>query len=138
MHIIALSLALLFTALSIIHVYWGLGGTWAGRITLPKKEDSSLVFTPGIVSCLIVAALLLLIAYLCLSQVAFVPQLLPPQWIRLSLIIISIGFFIRTIGDFKYVGLTKKIKNTDFAKMDTRIYTPLCFLCGTLIFLLAL
>ena len=40
--------------------------------------------------------------------------------------IISILFFIRAIGDFKYVGFFKKVKQTTFGEMDTTYFSPLC------------
>ena len=39
-------------------------------------------------------------------------------------------FILRAIGDFKYVGFFKKVKNTPFAKLDSKFYSPLCLLIG--------
>ncbi|WP_307347298.1 DUF3995 domain-containing protein [Metabacillus malikii] len=50
--------------------------------------------------------------------------------------IITFIFFLRAIGDFKYLGFTKKIKNTNFSKYDTALYTPLCLYLG-LIFMIS-
>ncbi len=33
---------------------------------------------------------------------------------------------LRTVGDFRYVGMFKQERRTQFAARDTRIYTPLC------------
>ncbi|NRF91294.1 DUF3995 domain-containing protein [Paenibacillus frigoriresistens] len=36
------------------------------------------------------------------------------------------------MGDFKYVGLFKRVKQTRFATYDTFLFTPLClWLCFT-------
>jgi len=35
-------------------------------------------------------------------------------------------FLLRAIGDFNYVGFFKKIKDTNFGKMDSKYYSPLC------------
>jgi hypothetical protein len=43
-----------------------------------------------------------------------------------SCIVFAAVFFARTVGDFKYVGLFKKIKGTHFSKYDTWFYSPLC------------
>lgn len=44
---------------------------------------------------------------------------------------------IRAIGDFKYVGVFKKVQRTGFARNDTKIYTPLCVIIATISFLIA-
>lgn len=49
--------------------------------------------------------------------------------------LIALIFFARAIGDFKYAGFFKKIKNTKFAFWDTRLYSPLCLLISILIML---
>jgi hypothetical protein len=49
---------------------------------------------------------------------------------------IAIIFLIRAIGDFRYVGFLKKIKNTKFAKKDTKYYSPLCSLISVLAFII--
>lgn len=46
--------------------------------------------------------------------------------------IIPIIFFLRSIGDFRYVGLTKKVKGTVFARLDTLYFAPLCLLIAWL------
>ena len=57
----------------------------------------------------------------------------PKNWIfEYGRIIIPGLFVLRSIGDFKYAGLFKKIKNTEFAKMDTKFFTPLCLLITAL------
>jgi hypothetical protein len=39
-------------------------------------------------------------------------------------------FILRAIGDFKYVGFFKKIKDTEFAKADSKWFIPLCLTIG--------
>ncbi|MFK7787808.1 MAG: DUF3995 domain-containing protein [Crocinitomicaceae bacterium] len=34
-------------------------------------------------------------------------------------------FILRAVGEFNYVGLFKPIKDTDFAKADSSIFSPL-------------
>ena len=43
---------------------------------------------------------------------------------------LAIVLIIRAMGDFKYVGFFKTIKNTPFADYDTRYYSPLCLFLG--------
>lgn len=46
--------------------------------------------------------------------------------IRYATFAIGIVFIVRFIGDFKWVGIFKKVKGTSFAKNDTLYYAPLC------------
>jgi hypothetical protein len=39
-------------------------------------------------------------------------------------------FIIRAIGEFKYIGFFKTIKNSKFAELDTKFYSPLCLYLG--------
>ena len=41
-------------------------------------------------------------------------------------------FAIRAIGEFRYCGFFKKIRNSEFAYWDTRIYSPLCVVMSAL------
>lgn len=45
--------------------------------------------------------------------------------------IIALLFFIRAIGDFKYVGFFKSVKQTTFGTMDTTYYAPLCLVISS-------
>ena len=37
---------------------------------------------------------------------------------------------VRAVGDRKYVGFFKRVRDTEFARRDSRIYSPLCLLLG--------
>ncbi|MGR6127766.1 DUF3995 domain-containing protein [Paenibacillus sp. SER-28] len=50
--------------------------------------------------------------------------------------LLSCVFILRSIGDFKWVGFFKRKKGTVFAKWDTVLYSPLCFLLGTAILII--
>jgi DNA-binding LytR/AlgR family response regulator len=50
---------------------------------------------------------------------------------------IGIIFLLRAIGDFKYFGFAKRIRHTDFALYDTKIYSPLAFAIATASFVIA-
>jgi uncharacterized protein DUF3995 len=39
---------------------------------------------------------------------------------------VAIVFMVRAIGDRRYVGFFKRVRGTRFARLDTRIYSPLC------------
>ncbi|WP_422091165.1 DUF3995 domain-containing protein [Tenacibaculum ovolyticum] len=50
----------------------------------------------------------------------------PIRLLTQGLYVVLAVFFIRSIGDFNYVGFFKKTKNTMFAKNDTNYFSPLC------------
>ena len=55
-----------------------------------------------------------------------------PAWLsRYGLWLLAGVFLLRAIGDFRYVGFTKKVRATRFAQLDTRFYSPLCLLMST-------
>jgi hypothetical protein len=39
---------------------------------------------------------------------------------------IAVVFALRCLGDFRYVGLFRRVRGTDFAAMDAKLFTPLC------------
>lgn len=54
-----------------------------------------------------------------------------PNWItNYGYWIIPSIFILRAIGDFKYVGFFKKVRNTEFAKTDSKWFAPLCLTIG--------
>ncbi|MEL7534676.1 MAG: DUF3995 domain-containing protein [Bacteroidota bacterium] len=131
--LISLLLASIFVAISALHFYWLLGGRWAMNAVVPTKADSGqLTFRPPPIATLIVALGLLLMAWLSLAIGGLLAFPLSSAWLRGGMIGIAAIFALRAIGDFKYAGLSKKIKNTLFGRNDTRYYTPLCILIFTL------
>jgi hypothetical protein len=121
----ALLLVLIFCLLGILHIYWAFGGQWAIAGALPTKTDGSKALQPTPQACLVVACLLLLVA-LCYLNDLFAVIPLPAQLARIILGLVPLLLLLRTIGDFRYVGLFKKIKKGTFARKDTYIYVPLC------------
>jgi uncharacterized membrane protein YpjA len=136
----AIILFLIFLSLSGIHVYWAFGGQWYTGAVIPTKDDNEKVIMPGFVPTLIVALGLFGFGLVALMHLAE-PGADFPAWLstirKYGLWAIAVIFTIRAIGDFKYLGFFKKHKHTKFAINDTRYYSPLCLLVGTLaIFLL--
>lgn len=119
-------LAFIFLTLSIIHFYWAFGGKWGIESAIPINEKSTRLMKPPVIATIIVGFGLLSFAVFYMVKTDFL-YLALPSWILLYVgwILPSI-FLIRVIGDFKYVGLFKKIKTTKFAKSDTKYFIPLC------------
>lgn len=135
---ISFFLAFIFQALALIHIYWGLGGQWGGKLAIPTGENDLPVFRPGRAACIMVAAALLAFSAIVLSK-SRVLNLMQPVWINdYGVLLLSILFLVRAIGDFKYVGFFKKLKHSRFANMDTKYYSPLCVLISVMCLLLKL
>jgi hypothetical protein len=118
--------AVILMALSIMHIYWSVGGKWGFNHALPTNKEGKRILNPGKTECVIVAAGLFMFAIYYLIWVGII-SVSSPEWLNKYVIwIISAIFALRAFGDFKYVGFTKRIKNTDFAKRDTKYFSPLC------------
>lgn len=126
--IIHLVLALVFSLLASFHFYWMLGYQGGLDKVVPTTPEGNNDIQPGFLACLIVALGLTAIAIFYLQHGSLITHyFIPPAflaWIGWSIPII---FFFRAIGEFNYVGLFKKVKNTKFATADDNIYIPLCF-----------
>jgi hypothetical protein len=137
MMIISLLLAVVFLAISILHIYWAFGGKWGFEIALPTNAEGVKVFQPGFISCVMVGIALLLFSLFYLRTGEWI-NISVPGWIENNLgWIIPLLFLLRAVGDFKYIGLFKKIKETSFGRMDTYLYSPLSFfigLCGSIVY----
>lgn len=135
--IIAITVLSILIFIVLVHIYWALGGKRWVNVALPKLEskENQPVFEPGILATLIVAGGLCLFALSILEIMT---------WVHISdwLIYVAFGaaiiFLLRAIGEFKYVGFFKRVKGSDFAKMDTILYSPLCLFLSLTIFSLLL
>jgi hypothetical protein len=124
--------ALIFTLLGAIHLYWGVGGKWGIKKALPQNPENETVpvLSPGIVACFIVAIGLFSMGIFTLNQTQIIHINLPNLLNDYSLYAIGAIFLLRALGDFKYVGFFKSIKNTEFGRLDTQFYAPLCLYLG--------
>lgn len=107
---------IVFLFLSFLHIYWAVGGIWAKSHTLPVKLSGELALKPSNFGTLIVGLGLLLFAFITLANTGFVDHLIGPRYIHLSTYIIAGIFCIRSIGDFRYVGLMKSVTGTDLQR----------------------
>jgi hypothetical protein len=132
----AMTLCVIFLALSVLHIFWALGGKWGFENAIPTRDGVPL-FTPGAASTLLIAFMLLTAAFISLWR-GIMPHM-GPTWIpRLGVWIIAFVFAARSIGDFRYCGFFKRIRSTPFARNDTLIYSPLCVCVSALSIWLAI
>lgn len=119
--------SLVFLFLGGIHVYWAMGGKWGTKYAIPSTVEGVPVFQPKKKGTLLVACALFGGAFWNIGFLDF------GKW---GYLLIGIAFGLRAFGDFKYVGISKKIKNTTFAQKDATVFIPLCiYLCLSHLFL---
>lgn len=108
-----------------------MGGKWGLEKVIPTtKEDNSKNIPIPKFATLIVAIVLMSFGLVYLMKSGFITVALPPITLKYVYWFIPAIFILRAIGEFKYVGLFKKVKNTEFAKADSNLFIPLCLIIG--------
>ena len=128
--ILSVLLSFILILLGSIHFNWAFGGTFGFLNALPTNENGEKVLNPKKIDSAIVAIGLTLFGLFYIIKSGLIEYELP-EWI-LTYVgwIIPIIFILRAIGEFKYVGFFKSVKNTGFAKLDTNFFSPLCLFIG--------
>jgi len=124
--------SLIFIILSILHFHWAFGGKWGFEKALPTNTEGEKVLNPSNFESAIVGIGLLFFSIYYLLKIGIISADLPSWIVDYSGWVISAIFILRAIGDFKYIGFFKKIKSTDFGKLDTKFYSPLCLMLGVI------
>ena len=117
----------IFLAISGIHFYWALGRKWGITNSVPELDGKKVLKTSALASVVVALGLLYFAIQSFIATEAISGQL--SHWsTKYTLWAIGSIFLIRAIGDFKYVGFFKRIKNSRFAELDSSFYSPLCLL----------
>lgn len=103
--------------IAVTHIYWGFGGKFWADKAVPTTDDGAPLFVPGKVATFVVVGVLFVACWAVLSDGAAAKVISG---------VFALIFFARFVGEFGYVGMFKKHKNTVFARMDTLVYSPLC------------
>ena len=128
--VLSILLSLILIGLGIVHFNWVIGGKFGFVESLPTKENGERILNPKKIDSAIVGIGLTAfgIFYILKSGVI---EYNTPEWImRYGSWIIPVIFILRAIGEFKYVGFFKSVKKTDFGKLDTKLFSPLCLIIG--------
>jgi glucan phosphoethanolaminetransferase (alkaline phosphatase superfamily) len=122
--------ALIFTIISGFHFYWAMGGKVGFDVVLPTNTEGSKSLNPSKSITCIAALVFLSIAIFYLIKSHLIDFQLPQLISNYGLYALASVLIIRAIGDFKYAGFFKTIKDTPFAKYDSTYYSPLCLYLG--------
>ena len=128
--ILSILLSILLIGLGLIHFNWVVGGNFGFSESLPTKESGERVLNPKKIDSAIVGIGLTAFGFLYLLKSGVIEFIIPGWIMAYGSWIIPIIFLLRAIGEFKYVGFFKKIKKTEFGKLDTKLFSPLCLIIG--------
>ncbi|CAL1517409.1 DUF3995 domain-containing protein [Chitinophaga sp. MM2321] len=128
--IVTLLNCLIFLLLAALHLYWVFGGKWGMDAAIPTQGNGKKLFRPGRLATLVVALGLIAFAVINLAHAGWVSLGIRPQYLDAGLLVISLIFLFRAVGDFRYLGFTKRHRQSLFAKRDTFFYSPLCLVLG--------
>lgn len=109
--------AFIIFCIAVLHAYWGFGGKFLIDKAVPVTDDGMPLFVPSKPATFAVVAVLFVLSWAMVSGGVVANTVST---------IFAVIFFVRFIGEFNYVGVFKKHKNTPFARMDTLLYSPLC------------
>lgn len=127
--ILSLINAIILIIISAIHFYWAFGGKWATDRVFPEIKSTKPI-KPSILATVVVAFAFLGFAIVYLNKINLFSIRLPQVIEQYGTWVLSVVFIIRAIGEFKYVGFFKTMKDSKFAEMDTKFYSPLCLYLG--------
>ncbi|HEX3197186.1 MAG TPA: DUF3995 domain-containing protein [Propionibacteriaceae bacterium] len=136
MVLLAVLVATVLAALSILHLYWVVGGRWGHAAALPERNGQPM-FRPGAIATLLVAALLTTASVLVLGRVGLGPAAQLSPLTHIGAWIIAVTFLLRGVGDFRLIGLFRRVRDTRFAWWDRHLYTPLSIGLGLAVAVLA-
>jgi hypothetical protein len=125
-------LSSIFIILGAIHFNWVIGGKFGFEASLPTKENGERVLNPKKYDSAIVGLGLSAFGVFYLITSGLVNYHLPDWILNYGGWVIPVIFLLRGVGEFKYVGIFKSVKETNFGKLDTKVYSPLCLAIGVL------
>jgi Protein of unknown function (DUF3995) len=132
---VSVLLAITLGSLAALHVYWALGGQFGKGVVIPERAGA-LLFKPSPAATLLVAAALVAAATCALAQGGAVTA--PGTGSQAGCCVLAALFAARAVGEGRYVGFLKRVRNTAFARSDSWLYSPLCVLLATGFLALAL
>ena len=128
--LIALPMAAFLGAAIAFHFYWGIGGQYGRTVSVPQRDDGTPLLVPTAAATLAVAAVLTVILVALGIYVMPVNVLLPRRLLRAGLVLFGVIFLARGLSWHPYIGLFKRVRTTNFARNDTRFYSPGCIATG--------
>jgi len=126
---IGLAVAVTFLVIGGVHAWWALRGTTGSPAVIPERDGRPL-FRPGRLATGLVAAGLAAAGILASNRLLALAPILPWELVVPARWALAALLVLRAVGDFRFVGLFKRVTDTRFGYWDTIAYTPLCLLLG--------
>ena len=133
---LALVVSLTFVLLALWHFFMAVTPK-KGRSGVVPSNAGKPLFLPSVKATIAVAVSMLLFAGLVLATAGLIGVGLSEPVLSCFSYALAFGLLVRGVGDFKYVGLFKRVRESRFACLDTLIYSPLCLLLATGVALVA-
>jgi hypothetical protein len=128
----AIPLVVILAGLSLLHVYWALGGRWGSAFTVPTVNGRRM-FDPTPLATWFVSGLLGIAVIVVMGKAGWVRTgHLPVVLYDIGVWGLSLVFLLRAIGNLRTFGFFKSIQGTPFAQWDTVLSSPLCVLLALL------
>lgn len=119
--------AAIAVAAAVLHVVWASGrASRSASATVPTTEDGVAMLRPTGPATVLVAVALLTYAA-ALTWLAVGPAGPLP---RITVAGATLVLMLRAAGDGRYVGFTKQVRATRFARLDDAVYTPIVVALG--------
>lgn len=119
---LALLAAALASGVAGLHLYWAFAGTKTSNSAVPSLPNGQPLFSPGPVACIAVAVAISTLAAAILWAV-FMPASV--AWpLRTVLALALLVLTLRAVGDGRFVGFSKRVRDTAFGRADDALYTP--------------
>jgi hypothetical protein len=107
-------IALIFFLIGFWHLYWAMGGKTGLSVAIPEKEGQP-ILRPSKFATVLVALLFVVFGCLVLMHAGLLEPLLPAYLIKLCMLGLAVLMLLRGIGDFRFIGLFKRSRETRFA-----------------------
>ncbi|MBU1340984.1 MAG: DUF3995 domain-containing protein [Proteobacteria bacterium] len=135
-YLITVANIIIFVVISAIHFYWVIVNREFDLQPVIPHINGKPVFIPTRLGGSFIATLLLGASVLIYLNADNILSFIPDTLYKIALGVLSAIMFLRAVGEFRLVGFFKKIKDSKFAEMDTKYYSPLClYLCISCLYL---
>lgn len=119
---------LILLLLAGVHFYWAAGGKAGKGAAIPAANGRPVIKPSAFGTMMVAVGLCAMAAVLALRTGWLDLPELPRDGsiVKIATWLIAAAFALRAIGDFRYVGFFKRIRDSRFARLDTIAYSPLC------------
>jgi hypothetical protein len=126
-------LSIVFTFLSIVHFFWTFSGEGVPSYAVPFGNTEN---KPSRALTMLISIGFLCATFVVLGHIGIFELPLFFEIFRYGIWVVGALFLWRIIGDFRYFGIFKSVKNTKFTVWDNWFYIPLSLLIALLSFLI--